>query len=229
MKRHSPKVPLESAGALAWTLLFHSCLRDGRLTSGMVSIGQCGPRNHWDAFSRERKTDPGGGRSASRISNTCSSTDLGGGGMAAPTRTNKPAWVSPVVNPRHTGWSPSKQSYLPLGRHQAPQPPESFGRAGWKPHLPVWPPMEEIDPAIKDIRIVSERGLTPPLTQASGIRRDMRKMRPAGQGRRFPGRPGGGVRLNNVMTEGVAVAHNSSAMVSEEVDVSVTPPPPPVG
>ena len=41
----------------------------------------------------------GGGGSASGISDTCSYTDPGGGGMAAPTRTNKPVWVSPVVNP----------------------------------------------------------------------------------------------------------------------------------
>ena len=132
--------------------------------------------------------------------------------------------MSPVVNPRHPGWSPSEQSYPPLGCQQAPQPPESIGRASRKPYLPARPPMVQIDPAIKDIRIVSERGLTPPLTQASGVRRDMRKMRPAGQGKRSPGRPGRGVRLNNVITfEGVAVARNSSAMVPEEVDVSVTP------
>ena len=44
-----------------WTLLFRSCLRDGRLTSRMVSIEQCGPGNRQDAFSRKTKTDPGGG------------------------------------------------------------------------------------------------------------------------------------------------------------------------
>ena len=49
-------------------------------------------------------------------------------------------------------------------------------------------------------------------------------MRPAGQGKRSPGRPGRGVRLNNIMTEGVAGACNSSARVPEEMDVSVTPP-----
>ena len=106
----------------------------------------------------------GGGGAASQISDTCSSTDPGGGRMAVPTRTNKPAWVSPVVSPRHPGWSPSEQSYPPLGRHQAPQPLELIGRAGWKLHLPARPPMAQIDPAIKDIRIVSERGLKPLLT-----------------------------------------------------------------
>ena len=98
----------------------------------------------------------GGGGSASRISDTCSSTDPGGGGMAAPTTMNKPAWVLPGVNPRHPGWSPSEPSYPPLGRHQAPQPPESIGMAGQKPHLPARSPMAQIDHAIKDIRIVSE-------------------------------------------------------------------------
>ena len=97
------------------------------------------------------------GGSASRISNTCSPTDPGGGGIPAPTRTNKPVWVSPVVNPRHPGWSPSEQSYPPLGCHQVPQPPESIRRAGRKPHLPARPPMMQIYPAIKEIRIVSER------------------------------------------------------------------------
>ena len=52
----------------------------------------------------------------------------------------------------------------------------------------------------------------------------MRKMQPAGQGKRSPWRPGRGVRLSNVMTQGVAGARNSSAMVPEEVDVSVMPP-----
>ena len=32
-----------SAGALMWTPLFLFCLRDGRLISGTVNIGQCGP------------------------------------------------------------------------------------------------------------------------------------------------------------------------------------------
>ena len=51
----------------------------------------------------------------------------------------------------------------------------------------------------------------------------MRKMRPAGQGKRSPGRPGRGVWLNNVMTRGVAVGRDSPARVTEEVDVSVSP------
>ena len=144
--------------------------------------------------------------------------------MAGPTRTNKPAWVSPVVNPRRPGWSPSEQSYPPLGRHQAIHPPESIGRAGQMPHLPARPLMSQIYPAIKDIQIVSGRGLTPPLTPASGVRRYMRKMRPAGPGKRSPGRPGRNDGLNNVMTKGIAGACNSSARVPEEVSDSVTPP-----
>ena len=50
-----------SAGALIWTPIFLSCLRDGRLTSEKVSIGQCGPWISRDAFSRETTADPGGG------------------------------------------------------------------------------------------------------------------------------------------------------------------------
>ena len=42
-----------SAGALVWTPLFLFCLRDGRLISGTVNIGQGGP---W--FSRETLADP---------------------------------------------------------------------------------------------------------------------------------------------------------------------------
>ena len=73
--------------------------------------------------------------------------------------------------------------------------------------------MAQIDPAIKDIRIVSGRGLTPLLAPASGARRGTRKMRPAGQGKRSPGRSGRDDGLNNVMTEGIAGACNSSARV----------------
>ena len=142
----------------------------------MISIGQCDSENRQYASSWETRIDLGvGGGSASRISDACSSTDPSGDGMAAPTKINKPAWVSPVVNPRRPGWSPSMQSYPPLGRHQATHPSETIGRTGRKPHLPAQPPMEQIDPAIKDIRIVSGRGLSPPFTPASGVRRDARK------------------------------------------------------
>ena len=55
-----------SVGALVWTTLFFSCLRDGRLISGMVNTGQCGPRIGRVSFCRETPTDLGGG-SASRI------------------------------------------------------------------------------------------------------------------------------------------------------------------
>ena len=84
--------------------------------------------------------------------------------------------------------------------------------------------MEQIDLAIKDIRIVSGRDLTPPFTPASGVRRDIRKMRPAGQKKRYPGKLGHNDGLNNVMTDGIAGACNSSARVPEEVSNSGMPP-----
>ena len=183
----------ESAGALEWTPLFRSYHRDGRLTSGMVSIEHCRPGNRLDAFSQETRIDPGGGGQLPGSAIHVVLLTLAG---AAPTRTNKPAWVSPMVNPRCPGWSPSMQSYPPLGRHQATHPPKSIGRACRKPHLPARPPMEQIDPAIKDIQIVSGRDVTLPFTPASRVRRDIRKMRPAGQTKRSPGRPGCNDGLN---------------------------------
>ena len=90
----------------------------------------------------------------------------------------------------------------------------STARAGQKPHFP---PMEQIDRAIKDIRIASGRDLTQLFTPASGVWRDIRKLRPAGQKKRSPGRPGRNDGFNNVMTDGIAGAYNSSARVLEEV------------
>ena len=89
----------------------------------MVSIEQCGPRISRDLSVGKRQliwAGVGGGV-ASRISNACTSTDPGGGGLAASTRTNKPAWVLPVVNPRQPCSSPSGQSYPPLSHHQVTQ------------------------------------------------------------------------------------------------------------
>ena len=65
-----------SAGAIEWTPLFRFYRRDGRLTSGMVGIGQFGPENRQYASSRETRIDPGGG-SASRISDTCTERQIG--------------------------------------------------------------------------------------------------------------------------------------------------------
>ena len=77
--------------------------------------------------------------SASRISNTSSSTDHGGGGFATLTKQNKPAWVSPVVHPGLPCWSPSEQSYTLLGHPQVTQPPELFGGGGAVGALPSRP------------------------------------------------------------------------------------------
>ena len=45
--------------------------------------------------------------------------------------------MSPVVHPGLPCWSPSEQSYPPLGRPQATQPPELFERAGRGPPRPA--------------------------------------------------------------------------------------------
>ena len=156
------------------------------------SIEQCGPMISRDAFGRETTTDLGGGGGgglASRISNACTSTDPGGGGLAASTRTNKPAWVWNVVNPRQPCWSPSGQSYPPLSRHQVTQPPEPIERAGQRPHQPARRSIAQVDTAVRDIRIVSESGLVPSPTKVSEVRRDMGQMRPTGQGQGLRGGP----------------------------------------
>ena len=82
----------------------------GQCRAGAPSVGKC------------RLIRVGG--SASRISNNYSSTDPGGGGLAAPTKMKEPAWVSPVVNLRLPCWSPSRQSYLPLSLNQVADQPE---------------------------------------------------------------------------------------------------------
>ena len=150
----------------------------------------------------------GGGGSASRISDTCSSTDPDGGGLAAPSKMNKPAWVSPVVNPRRPGWS-----YPPLGRHQATHPSESIGRADGTDRSCYQGHSDCVG-----------KGLDTAITPASRVRRDVRKMWPAGQNKRSPRRPGRGDGLNNVRTDGVAGTGNSSARVPEEGGHSGMPP-----
>ena len=131
----------------------------------------------------------GGGGVASRISNACTSTDPGWGGLAASTRTNKPTWVWPVVNPGQPCWSPTGQSYPPLSRHQVTQPLEPIDRAGRRPHQPARRSIEQVDTAVRDIQIVSESGLVLSPTEVSEVRRDMGQMRPAGQGKGLRGGP----------------------------------------
>ena len=93
---------------------------------------------------------------------------------------NKPPWVSPVMNPRRPRWSPSMQSYPPLIATIRPRihRNRSEGQAGSRisqlNHL--WN---------RSILLSRTFGLcregAPPFTSASGVRRDVRKMRPAGQ------------------------------------------------
>ena len=163
-----------SAGALTWTLFLRSCLRVGRLTSGMVSIEQCGPRISRYAFGWETTTD---GVLASRISNACTSTEPGGGGLAASTRTNKPACVWPLVNPRQpVGLLVGS----PIHRWVATR---SHNRRNRSEHQPARRSIAQVDTAVRDIRIVSESGLVPSPTEVSEVRRDMGQMRPDGQGK----------------------------------------------
>ena len=194
-----------SAGALAWTPLFLFCPRDGRLTSKKDNIGSCGP----GSAGKHRLVRAGG--SASRISNTSSSTDPGGGGFAAPNKQNKPACVSPVVHPGLPCWSPSEQSYPPLGRLQATQPPELFGRAGRGT-----PQLAAVEAAVNDIQIVSWRGFVPSPTERSEVQEDIGKMRPAGEMNKFQKRPGRGATSG-----GVSVVLASNAVMPEGVDVRV--------
>ena len=83
--------------------------------------------------------------------------------------------------------------------------------------------MAQADTEIKDIRIVSERGLVPSPTEVSEVRGDIKKMRLAEHKNRSPGMPGRGVGLNNEKTGGIAVAFSSPTVVSGSVDVGVTP------
>ena len=113
------------------------------------------------------------------------------------------------------------QSYPPLGRQQAMHPRKSIGRAGRMPRLTAQPPMEQIDPAIKDIRIVSGRDLTSLFyTPISGVWWDVRKMRPTGQNKRSPRGPGRSNGVTDVMTDGVAGTGNPS----KEGNISGMPP-----
>ena len=75
--------------------------------------------------------------------------------------------------------------------------PESIEGAGRRPLRPALSDMEQIDPAIKDIRIVSGRDLPSPLTPVSGVRRVVRNMRPVGQNDKLPSSSG----RNNIVTD----------------------------
>ena len=150
------------------------------------------------------------GGSAARITNNHNSTDPGGGDIVAPTTKNKPAWVSPVANSRRPGWSPSVQAYPPLGCQRTIHSPKLIEGAGRKPRRPAQLDMEQIDPAIKDIRIVSGRDLPSPLTPVSGVRRVVRNMRPAGQNDKSPSRSGRNNIVTDENTNGVAGMGNSS-------------------
>ena len=101
---------------------------------------------------------------------------------------------------------------------------ELIGRAGRRPHLTAEPPMEQIDPAIKNIRIALGRDLTPPFTPVFGVRRDILKMRPAGQNKRSPKGPGRSNGVTYVMTDRVAGTGNPSDRVPEEGNISGMPP-----
>ena len=164
-----------------------------------------------------------GGGSGSQISNACSSTDPGRGVLAASTKASKPAWVSPMVNSRQHRWSPSKQCYPPLRSQEVTQPPEPVERAGRRSHQPARRPLEQVDTAINDIRTVSEMGFVPAPTEAFDSRRDMWRMRPAGQGKKSQGRPGRGVGLKHDLDGGIAVSLTPPAVLPEDIDVSMTP------
>ena len=137
-----------------------------------------------------------------------SSTDPGGGGFTAPIKRNKPAWVSLVVRPGLPCWSPSEQTYPPLGQPQVTQPPELFERAGRGPPRPA---------AVKDIRFVSGRGFVPSPTDNSEVQDDIGKMRPAGKPIKFLRRPG-----RRATSGGVSVNLTSKTVMPEGMDVRAT-------
>ena len=102
-----------SAGVPVWTPPFIFCLRDGQFISGISAHGISGSVAHGSAGKRRLIR---AGRSASRISNTYVILTLAGAGSLPLTKQNKPTWVSLVVHPGLPCWSPSEQSYPPLGR-----------------------------------------------------------------------------------------------------------------
>ena len=75
--------------------------------------------------------------------------------------------------------------------------PESIEGAGRRLRRPTQPNMEQIDPAIKDIWIVSGRDLPSPLTSVPGAQQIVRNMRPAGQNDKSPCRSD----RNNIVTD----------------------------
>ena len=76
--------------------------------------------------------------------------------------------MSPVVHLGLPCWSPSEQSYPPLGRPQATQPPELFERAGRGPPQPA-----AVEAAVKDIQIILRRGCVPSPTDNSEVQEDI--------------------------------------------------------
>ena len=171
-----------SADAPGWTLSFRFCRHDGRSISGMANVGQCSLEGQWVVSSGETKNDPdGGGGQPPGSAMIITLLTLAGGDIVAPTTKNKPAWVSPVANSRRPGWSPSAQAYPPLRSQRTIHSPESIEGAGRRPRRLAQPNMEQINPAMKDIRIVSEMDLPSPLTPVPGAQWVGRNMRLAGQ------------------------------------------------
>ena len=78
------------------------------------------------------------------------------------------------------------QAYPPLESQRTIHSPESIEGAGRRPRRTVQPNVEQIEQAIKDIRIVPERDLPSPLTTVPGARRVGKNMRPAGQNDKSP-------------------------------------------
>ena len=105
------------------------------------------------------------GGTASRSAIIIALLTLAGGDIVAPTTKNKPAWVSPVANSQRPGWSLSVQACTPLESQRTIHSPESIEGAGRRPRCLALPDMEQIDPAIKDIQMVSRRDLPSPLPQ----------------------------------------------------------------
>ena len=120
--------------------------------------------------------------------------------------------MSPVVHPGLPCWSPSEQSYPPLGRPQATQPPELFERAGRGPSR-----LAAVEAAVKDIQIISGREFVPSPTNNSEVQEDIGKVRLAGTMIKFQKRPGRGATSG-----GVGVDLTSKTVMPEGMDVRST-------
>ena len=89
----------------------------------------------------------GGGRSTSQISSNHDSTNPVGGDIVESANSRRPVW------------SPCVQAYPPLGSQRTIQSSESIeGLVGGRGRLcrPARPNRAQIDPAVKDVRAVSE-------------------------------------------------------------------------